>query len=82
MRRERATRSDDILLPPRNVPDVGESPVREDHRADARSEERVIERRVLRDDEEVVIVRKRRSATADEPWYREPQRWIEGLNPF
>jgi len=56
--------------------------VREDRRADARSEERVIERRVLRDNGEVVIVERRRSATAEEPWYRGPQRWMESLYPF
>jgi hypothetical protein len=80
-RRQRETRSDDILLPPRNVPDPLERPMLADQRADAGGDERMINRRVLRG-EEVVIVPKQRSSAAEEPWYREPQRWMESLNPF
>jgi hypothetical protein len=69
------------LLPPRSIPARPEHASR-DQRVAERQEERVLERRVLGPDEEVVIVKKRRTASDETPWYREPQRWIEKLNPF
>jgi hypothetical protein len=60
-RLHREARSDDVLLPPRNIPHAQESWI------ESRREERVIEGR---------------PAAQEEPWYREPQRWIESMNPF
>ncbi len=78
--RQQEARSTDPL-PPRAIPAVPERSPRDQLMAERR-EERVIERRVLGDDEEVVIVKKRRPALEETPWYREPQRWIESINPF
>jgi hypothetical protein len=69
------------LLPPRGLPAQPEQPIRDQRVAEQR-EERVLERRVLGPDEEVVIVKRRSTAADETPWYREPQRWIGRLNPF
>ncbi len=66
---------------PRANPDPRDRPL-PSQRVAERREERVVERRVLGPDEEVVIVKKRRTASDETPWYQEPQRWIEKLNPF
>jgi hypothetical protein len=50
--------------------------------ADRRWDDRRVERRVVEDDEKIVIYKERRAATVETPWYREPQRWIESINPF
>lgn len=68
-------------VPPRAIPDPSDRPAPSQHVAEQR-EERVVERRVLGPDQEVVIVKKRRPAPDETPWYREPQRWIEKINPF
>jgi hypothetical protein len=68
-------------VPPRVIPDPRDSPTPNQQVAERR-EERVLERRVLGPDEEVVIVKRRGPANEETPWYREPQRWIGKLNPF
>ncbi len=68
-------------LPPRPIPAAPERWPR-DQRVTERREERVVERRVLGEDEEVVIVKKRRTASDETPWYQQPQRWIEKISPF
>jgi hypothetical protein len=69
------------LLPPGSIPVRPEHAIRDQRVAEQR-EERVLERRVLGLDEEVMIVKRRPAAADGTPWYREPQRWIEKLNPF
>ncbi len=68
-------------VPPRVIPDPRDRPTPNQQVAERR-EERVLERRVLGPDEEVVIIKRRAPATEETPWYREPQRWIGKLNPF
>ena len=68
-------------LPPHAAPAAPERSNR-DQRVAERPEERVVERRMLGPDEEVVIVKKRRTASDETSWYREPQRWIEKISPF
>jgi hypothetical protein len=59
------TRSGD-LLPPRNVPDARERPMR-DGRLTSRAGQRATERPLIAEETH---------------WYEEPRRWFESLNPF
>jgi hypothetical protein len=65
-RRQRETRSDDTLLPPRDVPDPRERPWR-DSRLTNGAGQRGTERPL---------------SPEGPPWYEETQKWFESLNPF
>jgi hypothetical protein len=69
-------------LPPRAVPELREHPQREERWVERRWDDRKAERRLPEDDDEIVIFRERRRVPEERPWYREPERWVESINPF
>ncbi len=68
-------------LPPRAVPDPRDRSIPNQRLAERRGEQ-AVERLAPGADGEVVVIKKPRTAADETPWYREPQRWIEKLNPF
>jgi hypothetical protein len=74
-------RNDDPV-PPRAVPEFRERPVHGDLYADRRRDEPLAERGGVGGNDDIVVFETRRPAVEVRPWYREPQRWIESLNPF
>ena len=69
-------------VPPRAIPETREGPWRNERFAERRWDDRPVERRIIERGDEVVIIEKRRPAAEARPWYREPERWIESINPF
>ncbi len=69
-------------VPPRAIPETREGPWRNERFAERRWDDRPVERRIIERGDDVVIIEKRRPAAEARPWYREPERWIESINPF
>lgn len=80
-RRQRESRYDD-QMPPRATPEALEPQPRQERWVERRWDDRRVERRPSDEDDEIVIFRERRRMPEEQPWYREPERWIERVNPF
>lgn len=68
------------LLPPRDIPEARAPLPRPERWVERRWEDRRVERRPA--DEDDIVIFRDRPAIGERPWYRQPERWLEGINPF